>query len=217
MTKLQYFIRRLNDWAYVSDFSPTRAWRKRRMRSFLKLMKPSKGSRIVDLGGSPFFWNLIDHNFDITIVNLPNSGMTQGCRYKYVIADACKLHDIFAEKEFDIAFSNSVIEHVGDLARQQAFASEAMRIANSYWVQTPSDRFPIEAHTGVWYYWRRSESCRATMIDSWSRTLPGWAEMIRETRVLSKQQMMYLFPGCTVYTENVFGFEKSITAYGKSA
>ncbi len=51
----------------------------------------------------------------------------------------------FGDREFDIAFSNSVIEHVPP-ELQAAFAAEVSRVADRYFVQTPNRYFPIEPH-----------------------------------------------------------------------
>jgi hypothetical protein len=51
-----------------------------------------------------------------------------------------------SDQEYDIAFSNSVIEHVGDWERQAAFASEIRRVGKNLWIQTPAKECPIEPH-----------------------------------------------------------------------
>ncbi|KAB7768828.1 hypothetical protein CKY51_08685 [Xanthomonas maliensis] len=40
-----------------------------------------------------------------------------------------------------------MIEHVGDIARMQAFAAEIRRVAAHYYVQTPKAWFPTEPHS----------------------------------------------------------------------
>ena len=42
---------------------------------------------------------------------------------------------MFGEREFDVIFSNSVIEHVGQFADQQRMADEVRRVGEGYWVQ----------------------------------------------------------------------------------
>ena len=64
---------------------------------------------------------------------------------RYVQADACVLP--FGDGEFDVYFSNAVIEHVGGRERQQAFADEALRVARRVFVTTPNRWFPVELHT----------------------------------------------------------------------
>jgi len=53
----------------------------------------------------------------------------------------------FADKEFDWAFSNAVVEHVGSEADQLHFINEMMRVARQVFFTTPNKYFPIESHT----------------------------------------------------------------------
>lgn len=39
-----------------------------------------------------------------------------------------------------------MIEHVGKWGNQKAFAREALRVGERYWIQTPNKNFPIESH-----------------------------------------------------------------------
>lgn len=174
---------------------------------------------MVDLGGTPYFWNLLDGGFEVTLVNLPGSEMTGAHLENFTLiqGDACDLRGVFADGAFDFVFSNSVIEHVGDESRQEAFAREVRRLAPAYWVQTPSDRFPLEVHTGIPYYWRLPESTRRWLHRRWERDLPAWFEMIRETRVLSRKRMQELFPDSQMYIERWMGVEKSYSAYRAAA
>ena len=58
---------------------------------------------------------------------------------------AARFHS--TDGEFDIVFSNAVIEHVGGRERQRRFVSEALRVGRSVFVTTPNRRFPLEVHT----------------------------------------------------------------------
>jgi Methyltransferase domain len=191
-------------------------WRARRMHHFLELTNIREGMRIIDLGGTASVWELLDRDFHITLVNLqPNGGaaLPESGRFTCVCADACDLRDVFKDYAFDFAFSNSTIEHVGDEARQEAFAREVRRLAPAYWVQTPSDRFPIEAHCAIPFYWQLPGGVRDRLMAYWSRTLPGWSEMMRHTCVLSRQRMAELFPDSKCNTEYLMGLEKSYAFY----
>lgn len=189
--------------------------RARRMKAFLDLVKPPKDAKIIDLGGTAAVWELVkDCNFEITLVNLPsNQDSTDHSNCRLVYADACDLRGLFKDKSFDVVFSNSVIEHVGDALRQQAFSREVYRLADAYWIQTPDPLFPIEAHTGVPFYWQRSEQSRQKLLHQWEENLPVWANMVRETRAISRKQLQQLFPDSAFYTERVLGLPKSVAAY----
>jgi SAM-dependent methyltransferase len=52
----------------------------------------------------------------------------------------------FADGAFDLAYANSVIEHVAP-AQRRAFAAELRRVARGWYVQTPARSFPIEPHS----------------------------------------------------------------------
>jgi hypothetical protein len=52
----------------------------------------------------------------------------------------------FGDREFELAYCSSVIEHV-EPARRAAFASELRRVARGWYVQTPAMSFPIEPHS----------------------------------------------------------------------
>lgn len=52
----------------------------------------------------------------------------------------------FRDKSFDVAFSNSVIEHLQSLEDQARLAAELTRVGRSHFIQTPNKLFPIEPH-----------------------------------------------------------------------
>jgi len=60
------------------------------------------------------------------------------------VGDACKLP--WPDKYFDVIYSNAVIEHVGDFAKQKKMASEIMRVGKRWFVTTPNRWFPFEFH-----------------------------------------------------------------------
>lgn len=55
----------------------------------------------------------------------------------------------FLDNEFDWAFSNAVIEHVGNRDDQILFLNEMMRVSNRVFFTTPNKFFPVESHTNV--------------------------------------------------------------------
>ncbi|MCU0549758.1 MAG: methyltransferase domain-containing protein [Leptolyngbya sp. Prado105] len=205
------------EWAYNDqNDSFVKRWRTQRFRSFLDCVNPPKSAKILDLGGSSYIWELMEHNFQVTIVNLPNNEeqFEANCdRYTYVEGDATDLRQLFADQSFDVIFSNSVIEHVGDEGKQAAFAAEVQRLGKAYWIQTPSDRFPLEVHTGMLFYWQLPKFVQQRLKKSWRKKNPNWAAMVEGTRVLSRRKMRQLFPDAEIFSEQKLGFEKSYAAY----
>jgi hypothetical protein len=93
----------------------------------MEVFKPDKHTRILEVGGLPRFWMEVPIPAQITLLNIhalddyEASFMTPN--QKSVIGDGTKLP--YDDQEFDIVFSNSVIEHVGTERNQILFAQEA--------------------------------------------------------------------------------------------
>jgi ubiquinone/menaquinone biosynthesis C-methylase UbiE len=117
----------------------------------------------------------------------------------------------FSDNEFDVVFSNSVIEHVGGLDRQRAMASEIRRLAPSYYVQTPCRSFPIEPH-------HRSPLChpylpyavRVREMQRIRKTHRFEAEwIINSVHSMNSRDFAQAFPDANIIRERVFGLTKS--------
>jgi hypothetical protein len=185
------------------------------MREFLRRMNVTDGTLILDLGGQPEIWDMVERPLDITILNLP--GQTRRAadgphRFHFVEGDACDVA-VFEAGKFDVVFSNSVIEHVGAEDRQAAFSAEVHRLGASYWIQTPSKWFPVEAHCGMPFWWFYPGWLRRVILSRWQEKLPAWTDMVRNTRVLTKRRLRALFPEAEIWVERSLGFPKSYTAY----
>lgn len=189
--------------------------REKRMHTYMALMGIRTGMSIIDLGGTSMIWNSVSQPLNLTILNLPGNCESRPSSHhsiRLVEGDACHV-DEFRERSFDSVFSNSVIEHVGPVGKQGAFASEVRRLGKSYWVQTPSKWFPIEAHCGMPFWWFYPERLRLRFVRRWRKKLPAWTQMVEETRVLTKAEMQHLFPEAKILTETSFGIPKSYIAY----
>lgn len=129
---------------YFPFLTLSRYFRHRRARWVQQEFQSCKS--VVDLGGSPATWAGLTFPERITIVNLkeraPDTALDG--RSHYVRADA--LLTPFPDQVFDLAFANSVIEHVGDTKQQETFASEMLRLGKRVYCQTPNRWFPVEPH-----------------------------------------------------------------------
>lgn len=194
------------------DFS--RRSRARRMRQFLEVVKPTPGMRVIDLGGLPGFWSDCPVPLDLTILNLPELTPPEPPASHHTITlvagDACATG--FEDGSFDLAFSNSVIEHVGDAENRARMAAEVRRLAPRYWVQTPSIWFPMEAHTMMPFWWFYPAPLKSWFVARWRRVRPKWTEMIDGTTVLMRSEIKRLFPEGELLVERRGGFAKSYTA-----
>jgi ubiquinone/menaquinone biosynthesis C-methylase UbiE len=186
------------------------------MDHFMKTMGLKGGERVIDLGGVAGFWKACPVPLDITIVNLPGSGLERNVDPRHTIrlieADACNLHFV-ADNEFDLAFSNSVIEHVGPPEKQAALAREVRRVAPSYWVQTPSIWFPIEAHTYMPFWWFYPKSLKRYIMERWRKRIPARTRMVETTTVILRRDFSEMFPDGKIWTERFLGITKSYVAY----
>ena len=192
-------------------------FRRRRMLGLAHAVKLRPDTRVLDVGGTPKLWALIPHHPKLTIQNLaPAVGMHSAVE---VVGDGLRLP--FRDKSFDLVFSNSVIEHVGSIGRQQAFASEIARVGVKFWVQTPNRWFPIEPHllTPLVHFLPK-ELLRRVVRNStlWGIvTRPdskGVDDFVESTRLLDRREMRELFPTARIRRECVLGLTKSLVALG---
>ncbi len=125
----------------------------------------------------------------------------------------------FTDNEFDVAFSNSVIEHVGDSRSQRAMASEVRRVARSHWVQTPDPRFPIEPHyLTPFIHWiplaqRRRFVRNATVWGLITRPSDSQIdERLGEIRLIHQSEFRSFFPDSRIIVERFCGLPKALVA-----
>ena len=138
-------------------------------------------------------------------------------KYKIIVGDGTKLP--YAEQEFDVVFSNSVIEHVGTFEQQRRFADEARRVGKRLWVQTPAKCFFIEPHLITPFIhwlprWVSRQLLRYGTVWGWL-TKPTKTEVenfLNEVRLLNYKEMKRLFPDCRIHRERFFGLTKSYIA-----
>jgi SAM-dependent methyltransferase len=135
--------------------------RRRKFALFMETMAPTAETTVLDVGADDsgfgehyegcgtlnFFEELYPWPDRITALG-EHEGTHFRARYpraRYVQGDALNLP--FGDAEFDIVFSNAVIEHVGGREQQRRFVEEALRVARRAFVTTPNRWFPVEVHT----------------------------------------------------------------------
>jgi hypothetical protein len=158
-------------------------------------------ARIVDIGCGALGLRALEPARDIT-------GVDRLARPDYpgAFVQADVLEGLpFADGEFDLAYSSSVIEHVAPADRPR-FAAELSRVAKAVFVQTPAWSFPIEPHSLLplahWLpvgprrrYWRLGAA-------------RGWEEIA----LLRRRELAALFPGCEIVAERFGPLAKSWVA-----
>ena len=197
-------------------------FRKRRLAKFVRELAVDPATTILDVGGYPYTWAHLSQPARITLLNLhvlPDAKQYVD-RFDFVVGDGRALQ--YAVGTFDIAYSNSVIEHLSTWENQQLFAREVRRVGRKVWVQTPARCFWIEPHLLVPFihylprHWRRRLARRFTVWGWLTRPTRHQAEaFVDEIRLLNKREMQELFPDCIIERETFFGLTKSYLAIRK--
>ncbi|HWX53027.1 MAG TPA: methyltransferase domain-containing protein [Verrucomicrobiae bacterium] len=182
-------------------------FRRRRFRTFVADYQSCR--TILDVGGEHYTWQIIGRSDGITLLNLFNPDKTDG--FHYMRGSGLDLP--FPDKSFDLAFSNSVIEHVGSEENQFQFAREMMRVGRKVYCQTPSRLFPVDPHlTTPFLHWLPVSLLRPAFLRYF--TLNGWLwrkPYAYDVTWISKSKLLKMFPGCRVRTERFLGIPKSFT------
>jgi len=202
--------------------------RRKRGRKIIDLIEKIYAERqkvdIVDIGGTKEYWDIIPldylrgRNVRITLVNISipeNLPDEFDAIFSYKQGDACRLKDI-ADSQFDLAHSNSVIEHVGTWEKMVEFAEEIRRIAKLYFVQTPNYFFPIEPHFLFPFFHWLPVSIRIRLVMRFqlgcfqkaANAAEGRA-IIGMSRLLTKRKLRALFPDAKLHKERMFFLVKS--------
>jgi hypothetical protein len=132
--------------------------RERKLRLFLEIYRPGPGTSVVDVGvtDAPFGGGSTDNFFEalypwperITAVGHTGLERFEAAfpRVRAVQADGRALP--FDDGEFELGFSNAVVEHVaGGREGQRRFVSELCRVSRRVFVTTPNRWFPVDPHT----------------------------------------------------------------------
>jgi Methyltransferase domain len=194
-----------------------KGFRRGRMRRFERVFRPNAQTRILDVGGTRESWELVASHPRVTLLNLDVGALADAAPFPAVAASGtCLPHP---DASFDIAFCNSVIEHVGARDAQVALAGQLSRVAPGLWVQTPARAFWIEPHflTPFFHFlprrWQRRLARNFTVWGWLTRPDPRRArEMVDETRLLSYREFAALFPDCQILRERFLGWTKSYVA-----
>jgi hypothetical protein len=191
------------------------------MQRFLRECHITADTHVLDIGGTPDNWQLAGVRPRLVLLNMPRARAELAGAIEWVAGDGCRLP--FRDGAFDVVFSNSVIEHVGDAASQRRFAGEVARVGRAYWVQTPNRWFPVEQHllTPLVHWlpkrWQRAVVRRGTVWSALTHPTPDRREFyiehfLRDIRLLGFRELQALFPGARVIRERFLGITKSLIA-----
>jgi hypothetical protein len=183
-------------------------------------------ARILDIGGRRDYWALLDPTLapkvSLVLLNYDDElavgrDESDAMDVTYAQGDGCDMPQ-YSDRSFDLAHSNSVIEHVGSLGNCARFADEVRRVADAYYIQTPYLWFPIEPHYGVpFLHWLPA----ATRAQLYHRFKIGYAARMPTYRagldradhveLVDQRLMRELFPDGRIVKERLMLVTKSIT------
>ena len=194
-------------------------FRKKRFRYFKELIKDlPKPVSVLDVGGTQSFWEQMNYtspaDINITILNNESIEITLP-NFKFIQGSAADMQ-LFRELEFDVVFSNSVIEHLGNIDNQRKMADQIIRTGKKYFVQTPNYYFLIEPHFLFPFFQFLPLKIKIFLLMNFNL---GWyqkqdkkenaEEIIDSIKLLTYRQLKNLFPDSVIIREKFLIFTKS--------
>ena len=132
------------------------AWNRwRKWRLFNELIRPGPDTTVLDVGFQGDEYSMTD-NFIEKHYPYPGKltalGVDEPEQFRRRYPEIKAIHYgggvfPFGDREFDVCWSNAVLEHVGSRAEQLLFVREIRRVAKHGFFTTPNRRFPVEVHT----------------------------------------------------------------------
>lgn len=172
--------------------------RARRHAQVFRLTGVGPDARILDVGCGTLGLRAQEPDRDITGVDLVDRPTYPG---PFVRADATQRLP-FADGEFDLVYSSSVVEHIPP-AQRAAFARELLRVGRGLYVQTPAFSFPVEPHALLpLAHWLPVAIRRRY----WRLGAQGHWE---DVHLLRRGDVAALFPGTTIVRERIGPLTKS--------
>ncbi len=195
-------------------------FRRKRFKLFLSYLKEKKltNPKILDVGGTEEYWNQMNlicgTNYQPVINNLSVEELS-GCKFSAIVDDGKSLSSI-KDKVFDIAYSNSVIEHLSTFEEQQKMADNIQRIGQYYFVQTPAFIFPFEPHFHFPFFHWLPQKIRIWLVMNlklgWYNKCQNYSEaeqLINSIRIMRKRELELVFKNVKIITERFCFIPKS--------
>lgn len=199
--------------------------RRKMFTKFITSIKPNQNQKALDIGvtsdaqyqESNYFEKLYPYKDKIVCVGTEDGSHLEtqypGIRFVQIVPQEPLP---FRDKEFDIAFCNAVIEHVGNAKRQKEFINEMLRVSSSFFLTTPNRWCPLEFHTAIPLLHFMPKKMYRKILNMLGETY--WSKE-ENLNLLSKKELRALFPKeSNVRIDNVrlLGVSTNLVAYGKS-
>ena len=128
------------------DNSLAERMRRRRWSLILEHVPRLVDLQVVDLGGTAVWWSRAPiRPRHVAVVNLHEAGKSSP-GVTAIEGDALHADELLRGEDFDLVFSNSLIEHLGGHGPRSRLAEVVASLAPAYLVQTPYRYFPVEPH-----------------------------------------------------------------------
>jgi hypothetical protein len=201
----------------LQNFS--RKSRRQKFELFAKVFEPRPEDRVLDIGVSGLvFVSYALEDFYSYPERIVGGGIAfdevRSAKQAYpsvrcAIFDGCALP--FADKSFDIVFSNAVIEHVLGDGMQARFAAEIMRVGRSWFVTTPNYWFPFESHYHLPFIQFLPRFAQRPYNRLLGTHIPRG--QLQELGLLSARDLRKLFPTSVIARVRVTFWPETLVAY----
>jgi len=122
-----------------------------------------------------------------------------------VVFDGCALP--FADKSFDIVYSNAVLEHLPGPNFVERFAAEVRRVGKGWFITTPNLWYPVDPHYHLPLVQFLPQSTQRSLVKRLGKT------PYDHLQLLTKQQLRRLFPVGEVVACRVTFYPETLIAY----
>ncbi|MBK8551911.1 MAG: class I SAM-dependent methyltransferase [Ignavibacteria bacterium] len=207
-----------------NENSISKQLREKRLKFFSEFCSRfEKPVNILDLGGSDYHWRnsefINNKDFHITVVNTEEQNTKELRNFSFIKRDVTDLK-FFEDKEYDVVYSNSLLEHINNFDEQRKLAEEVMRIGRHYFVQTPNYYFPVEPHFLFPFFQFLPAEMKVNLIKKYDL---GWFkkevdavranELANSVRLLKERELKKIFPNGKIFYEKYFLLKKSFIIY----
>ena len=200
-------------------------FRKTMFNKFMQIMQPQPHYKVLDIGvtsdntyqESNYFEKMYPYTSQIICIGTENG------RHLEKLYPGLKFQKVktgqpyrFKDKEFDIAFSNAVLEHVGNTEEQTSFVREIARVSKTFFITTPNRWFPVEFHTVIPFLHFLPKNTYRKILSMLGESY--WSKE-ENLNILSKRELRNLFPKdakVVIDSVRLLGFSTNLIIHGNS-